>query len=70
MLVLSRKIGEKIVIGDDVKIVVLSLQANKVRLGIEAPKDISVNREEIHQAIAKNPLIDKEVQNEQSTCCD
>ena len=70
MLVLSRKIGEKIIIGDDIKIVVLAQQGNKVRLGIEAPKHISVNREEVHQAIAKNPLIDKEVQNEQPTCSD
>lgn len=69
MLVLSRKVGEKIMIGNDITISVLSLQANKVRLGIEAPKDISVNREEIYQAIMKDSLIDKEVQHEQPTCC-
>jgi len=51
MLVLSRKTGESVMIGDDIKIIVLNVKGNQVRIGIEAPKDISVNREEVHQHI-------------------
>ena len=48
MLVLSRKTDEMIVIGDEVKISILSIRGKHVRLGIEAPRDVSVDREEIH----------------------
>ena len=51
MLVLSRKPQETIVIGEDVKISVLSVSGKQVRLGIEAPKNVAVNREEIHERI-------------------
>lgn len=57
MLVLSRKTEEMIVIGDEVKISVLSVNGKHVRLGIEAPRDVAVDREEIHerkQASRKN----------------
>ena len=47
MLVLTRKLGEKIVIGDDVTLAILSVKGNRVRLGIQAPADIAVLREEI-----------------------
>ncbi|MGD9153423.1 MAG: carbon storage regulator CsrA [Gammaproteobacteria bacterium] len=47
MLILSRKIGEAIVIGEDVKLVILGFRGNQIRVGIEAPKSIGVNREEI-----------------------
>lgn len=47
MLKLSRRIGESILIGDDVRIVILSLQSNQVKIGIDAPKDVSVHREEV-----------------------
>lgn len=51
MLVLSRKKNESIVIGDEISIVVVEIRGDKVRLGIEAPKDVPVHREEIYQII-------------------
>jgi len=51
MLVLSRKPQETIVIDDEVKIRVLSVKGRQVRLGIEAPRNVAVNREEIHKRI-------------------
>ncbi|WP_437191645.1 carbon storage regulator CsrA [Planctomicrobium sp. SH527] len=53
MLVLSRKQDEKIIIGDSITLMVVSIQGDKVRLGIEAPKHVSIHREEIYQAIVK-----------------
>jgi len=47
MLVLSRKLGEKIVIGDNIVITVVKIDRNQIRIGIEAPQDIPVYREEI-----------------------
>ncbi|MCR8924147.1 carbon storage regulator CsrA [Dasania sp. GY-MA-18] len=51
MLVLSRRLGETLVIGDQVKVSVLGISGNQVRLGIEAPKDVSVHREEVYLRI-------------------
>lgn len=51
MLILTRRISESIIIGDDVKITVLGVKGNQVRLGIDAPKDLSVHREEIYERI-------------------
>jgi len=51
MLVLSRKKNESIVINDSITLVVVEIRGDKVRLGIEAPKDVSVHRKEIHDAI-------------------
>lgn len=48
MLILSRNIGQKIRINDDITIIVVGFQGNKVRVGIEAPKDMIVDREEIY----------------------
>jgi len=53
MLVLSRKKDEKIVIGDSITLMVLEIQGGKVRLGIEAPRDVSVHREEVYEAIKR-----------------
>jgi len=53
MLILTRRIGEKIVIGEDVTVTVLSVKGIQVRIGIDAPRDVSVNREEIYQRILK-----------------
>lgn len=53
MLVLTRKIGEKLRIGDDIEITVLQADNPQVKLGIHAPRDISVHREEIYQKIQK-----------------
>ncbi len=52
MLILTRKIGESIIIGDNVKVVVLGVEGRQIRLGIEAPKEISVHRKEIYDKIA------------------
>jgi carbon storage regulator len=51
MLVLTRKIGEKVMIGDDVSVTILGLFGNHVRLGINAPKSVDIHREEIYVKI-------------------
>ena len=53
MLVLSRKKDESIIIGDGIKIMVVDIRGDKVRLGIEAPRDVGVHREEVYDAIRK-----------------
>ncbi|MHB8969648.1 MAG: carbon storage regulator CsrA [Pirellulaceae bacterium] len=54
MLVLSRKKNESIVINDDITIVVVEIRGDKVRLGIEAPKEVPVHRREVYDAIKRN----------------
>ena len=54
MLVLSRKKNESIVINDDITIVVVEIRGDKVRLGVEAPKEIPVHRREVYEAIRRN----------------
>jgi carbon storage regulator len=51
MLVLSRNMNESIIIDDDIEIVIVRVQGNKVRLGIKAPRDVAVNRKEIYLRI-------------------
>lgn len=51
MLALNRRIGETLIISDDVTFSILGVNGNQVRIGIEAPKHISVHREEIHQRL-------------------
>jgi carbon storage regulator len=53
MLVLSRKKNEAIIIGDNIKLVIVEVRGDKVRLGIEAPNGISVHREEVYNAIKR-----------------
>ena len=53
MLVLSRKKDEKIVIGDNISIMVVEIRGDKVRLGIVAPRDVSVHRREVYDAIKR-----------------
>ena len=52
MLILTRRIGETIVVGDDIKLTVVSINGNQVRVGIDAPRDVAVHREEIFKRIA------------------
>ena len=47
MLILTRRVGESLMIGDDVTITVLGVKGNQVRIGVDAPKDVAVHREEI-----------------------
>ena len=56
MLVLSRRLGETLIIGDDIKITVLGISGNQVRLGIAAPKEVSVHREEVYRRIQEEQL--------------
>ena len=51
MLILTRRIGEALMVGNDVSITVLGVKGNQVRLGIDAPKDVAVHREEIFNKI-------------------
>ena len=51
MLILTRRTNESIIINDDIKITVLGIKGNQVRIGIDAPKDVSVHREEIYRKI-------------------
>ena len=51
MLILTRRVGETLMIGDEVTVTVLGVKGNQVRIGVNAPKDVSVHREEIFQRI-------------------
>lgn len=56
MLILTRRVGEKLIIGDNVVIDVLGVKGNQVRIGIDAPKDVEVHREEIYDRIQAEKL--------------
>ena len=51
MLILTRRVGETLMVGDDVTVTVLGVKGNQVRIGVDAPKDVAVHREEIYQRI-------------------
>jgi carbon storage regulator len=67
MLVLSRKKNESIVINDDITIVIVEIRGDKVRLGVEAPKEVPVHRREVFDAIRRNESGEKTGEKANST---
>lgn len=51
MLILTRRVGETLVIGDDIEVTILGINRNQVKVGINAPRDVEVHREEVKQRI-------------------
>ncbi|MCU7879779.1 MAG: carbon storage regulator CsrA [Candidatus Thiodiazotropha sp. (ex Lucinoma aequizonata)] len=60
MLILTRRVGETLMIGDDVTITVLGVKGNQVRIGINAPSDVTVHREEIYERIKREQQSESE----------
>ena len=69
MLILTRRVGETVVIGDDVTVTVLGVKGNQVRLGVNAPKEIAVHREEIFERI-KREQADEETEGSRAVGAD
>ena len=59
MLILTRRVGETVVIGDNVTVTVLGVKGNQVRLGVNAPREVAVHREEIFERIKREQIEEK-----------
>lgn len=57
MLILTRKVGETLMIGDEIEVTILSLKGNQVRIGVNAPKNVPVHREEIYDRIKREKTV-------------
>ena len=55
MLVLTRRVGETVIVGNDVSVTILGVKGNQIRIGINAPRDVAVHREEIYERIRREP---------------
>ena len=60
MLILTRRVGETLMIGDEVTVTVLGVKGNQVRVGVNAPRDVTVHREEIYERIKQEHLANQE----------
>jgi carbon storage regulator len=61
MLILTRRVGETLMVGDEVTVTVLGVKGNQVRIGVNAPKEVAVHREEIYQRIQREKQGDQDV---------
>lgn len=67
MLVLTRHLGEKIIIGDSIEVTVITIKGQAVRIGIEAPRDVGVHRQEIYERIQKEKQDEEEKERSQGS---
>ena len=59
MLILTRKVGEAVVIGDNVTVAIIAVKGSQIRIGINAPKDVTVHREEIYERIRREQFSER-----------
>ena len=64
MLILTRRVGETLMIGDEVTVTVLGVKGNQVRIGVNAPRDVTVHREEIYERIKREQQSDQDILDE------
>lgn len=62
MLVLTRRLGESITIGEDIKIIIVDIDGHQVKLGVEAPRNIEIYREELYKKVKGHPFSDKKTE--------